>query len=216
MDAFLSQAAQMVASGADLLEVGGAAAGSRAPVALDQELRGVVPAVAALKARFDAPISLVTSSSAVASEAFKAGAVLGRDVSGFADPDYLPAVAAAGASVVATHIGPAQDPVEQDLVAEVERYLLERVRWATRAALAPERVVLDAGLDLGKSPTHALNLLRATGRLAGLGYPLSVSAPSVAAAALAVTRGARLVRTHDVVGVRRVCATLAAVMEAGG
>ncbi len=223
MEAFLSRAAQMVASGADVLEVDGGAASSRAPAFVDQELDRelgrelgrVVPAVAALKARFDAPISVTTWRAVVASEAFKAGAVLGRDISGFADPDYLPAVAASGASVVAAHTS-VSDPYPIDVVADVEVYLLERVSWAAPAGLAPERIVLDTGLDLGKSPTQALDLLRATGRLAGLGYPLLVSTPSVAAAALAIARGARLVRTHDVVGIRRVCATLAAVMEAGG
>lgn len=238
MDAFLARAEVLVAEGADALDVGGVKAGPGPEVSLDEELERVVPAVEALVARFDVPVSVDTWRAEVAAEAFTAGAVLGNDISGFADPGYLAAAAGAGASVVATHIRLAPrvadpQPGYEDLVAEVEAFLLERAARASAAGLGPERVVLDAGLDLGKTWEQSLVLLRASGRLSSRGHPLLVSASnktflgrllglevgergtaSLAAAALGVARGARMVRAHDVAGTRRVCATLAAVLEA--
>lgn len=239
LDAFMRRAERMVLEGADLLDVGGVTAGPGPDVSVDEELERVVPAVESLVARFDVPVSVDTWRAAVAGEAFAAGAVLGNDISGFADPSYLPTALSAGASVVATHIRlaprvPDPDPEYEDVVVEVAVRLAELAGRATGAGIAPERVLVDAGLDLGKSAGQSLELLRASDRLARLGHPLVVSASnkaflgsllglgldqrreaSLAAAALAVARGARVVRTHDAAGARRVCATLAAVLEAG-
>ncbi len=239
MDALLRRSEQMVLQGADLLDVGGVTAGPGAEVAPHEEMDRVVPVVEALAARFEVPVSVDTWRACVAGEAYRAGAVLGNDISGFSDPAYLPTAAAAGASVVATHIRLAPrerdpDPAYENVVGEVAAHLAELAGRATRAGLPPEQVIIDAGLDLGKTPEQSLALLRASDRLATLGYPLMVSASnkaflgallglgldqrreaSLAAAALAVGRGARLIRTHDVLGTRRVCVTLAAVLEAG-
>jgi dihydropteroate synthase len=163
---------------------------------------------------------------------------MGNDISGFADPEYLPNAAAAGATVVATHIRLAPrvadpTPVYDDVVAEVSAFLDERARWAGAAGIPADRIVLDAGLDLGKTWQQSLLLLRASDQLAGLGYPLLLSASnktflgklldlevadrhaaSVAAHALGVTLGCRIVRAHDVAGTRRVCDLVAAILEA--
>src|SRR5690242_9028121 len=104
MDATLRRAEQLVAEGADLLDVGGVKAGPGPEVTLDEELDRVIPAIEALAARFDVPVSVDTWRAAVAEAAYKAGAVVGNDISGFGDPDYLRVAAEAGASVVATHI----------------------------------------------------------------------------------------------------------------
>ncbi|MGH9067210.1 MAG: dihydropteroate synthase [Acidimicrobiales bacterium] len=239
MDAFLRRAEALVADGADLFDVGGVKAGPGPEVGVDEELDRVVPAVAALAARFELPVSVDTWRAVVAREAYAGGAVLGNDISGFSDPGYLAEAARAGASVVATHIRlaprvPDPEPVYADLVGEVESFLLGRAGWAAAAGLPAGRVVLDAGLDLGKTWQQSLALLGASGRLAGLGHPLLLSASnksflgrlldrgvadrreaSLAATALGVIRGCRIVRTHDVAGTRRVCATLAAVAGSG-
>lgn len=238
LDPLLRRADQLVADGADLLDVGGVKAGPGPGVGVNEELDRVIPAVAELVARFDLPVSVDTWRAAVAREAFGAGAVLGNDISGFADPDYLDVAARAGAAVVATHIRLAPrvadpEPVYADLVGEVEAFLLDRAGRAAAAGIGPGRVVLDAGLDLGKTAPQSLELLGATGRLADLGYPVLVSAShktflgrlldlevadrghaSLAAAAVGVARGASIVRVHDVAGTRRVCTTLAGVMVA--
>lgn len=237
-DDFLARAERLVAEGADVLDVGGVKAGPGPEVTAAAELDRVVPAIEALRARFDLPISVDTWRAEVAREAFAAGAALGNDISGFADPDYLPTAAAAGASVVATHIRlqprvPDPEPVYDDLVGEVLDFLSTRADQARAVGISPERVVLDAGLDLGKTWLQSLELLRATDRLSALGYPVLLSAAdkrflgvlghaevgerrelSLAAEALGVAKGARLVRTHDVAGTRRVCRTMAAVLEA--
>ena len=239
MDAFYRRAEQLVAEGVDILDVGGVKAGPGREVGEDEEMERVVPAVEGLATRFDVPISVDTWRSATAAAAFAAGAVVGNDISGFADPDYLPTCAAAGATVVATHIRlaprvPDPDPrYESDVVTEVRGFLVDRARRAEAAGIPPERILVDAGLDLGKSAAQSLTLLRQSAQLAYLGYPLLLSASnkpflgrllglavderreaSLAAAALGVSQGCRVVRAHDVRGTRRVCDVLAAIMEA--
>ena len=106
---------------------------------------------------------------------------MGNDISGFADPDYLPAAAEFGAAVVATHIRLAPrvadpNPEYDDVVVDVGNFLVERAERALAAGIPAERIVLDAGLDLGKTAAQSLTLLRASPRLADLGYPLLLSA----------------------------------------
>src|SRR5690242_167791 len=180
-DAFLRKAEQLVADGADFLDVGGVKAGPGDEVTEAEELERVVPAVEALHARFDVPLSVDTWRASVAKACFDAGAVVGNDISGFADPEYLSVAAEAGATVVATHIRlaprvPDPEPHYDDLVADVCRFLVERARRAEDAGIPPERIVLDAGLDLGKTPAQSLVLLQESARLAALGYPLLLSA----------------------------------------
>lgn len=239
MDRFLARAEQFVAEGADLLDVGGVKAGPGPEVTEDEELDRVIPAVEALRGRFDIPISVDTWRASVAEAAFAAGACVGNDISGFADPEYLTVAAKAQATVVATHIRlaprvPDPEPHYDDVVVTVCEFLLERARGAEEVGIPPERIVIDAGLDLGKTWEQSVVLLHASDRLAALGYPLLLSASnktflgrlldleigdrreaSLAATALGVTRGCRIVRAHDVRGTRRVCDTLAAVLEAG-
>ena len=146
--------------------------------------------------------------------------------------------ATAGATVVATHIRlqprvPDPEPHYGDVVAAVCEFLADRARRAESAGIPAERIVVDAGLDLGKTWEQSLELLRRSDALAALGYPLLLSASnkpflgklldleiterrdaSLAATALGVARGCRIVRAHDVRGTRRVCDTIAAVLEA--
>jgi dihydropteroate synthase len=238
LDKLWSRAEQLVADGADILDVGGVKAGPGPEVSEAEELERVVPVVAGLVARFDALVSVDTWRAAVARAGYAEGAVMGNDISGLADPDYVTAAAAHGAAVVATHIRLAPrvadpDPHYDDVVGEVEAFLLDRAGRARAAGLPPERIVLDAGLDLGKTAAQSLTLLRASPRLAGLGYPLLLSASnktflgkvldleltergvaSIGAAALGIAWGCRIVRVHDVLGTRRVRDALAAVSEA--
>jgi dihydropteroate synthase len=237
LDALLRRAEQLVAEGADVLDVGGVKAGPGPEVAEPEELERVVPTLEALRARFDTPLSIDTWRAAVLRAGCAAGAVLGNDISGFADPEYLPAAAACGASVVASHIRvaprvPDPDPHYNDLLGEVQAFLLARARAAEAAGLAPEQIALDAGLDLGKTPAQSAALLRESDALASLGYPLLLSASSkrflgellglaidarrdasLAAVAYGVMHGCRIVRVHDVAGSVRVCRMIEAVQE---
>jgi dihydropteroate synthase len=234
----VDRAARLVEDGADLLDVGGVKAGPGPAVDEAEELDRVIPAIEALRARFDLPLSVDTWRASVAKEAFSVGAVVGNDISGFADPDYLTVAAAAGATVVATHIRlgpriPDPDPVYDDVAVAVRDFLVERAAWARAAGLPPERIVLDAGLDLGKTAAQSLTLLRTSEQLAVLGHPLLLSASnktflgvvlglelgqrrdaSLAATALGAAKGCRIMRVHDVAAHRQVCDTVAAVLAA--
>jgi dihydropteroate synthase len=237
-DAFLRKADGLVADGADFLDVGGVKAGPGPDVDEQEELERVVPAVEALKARFDVPLSVDTWRASVARECFSAGAVVGNDISGFADPAYLDVCAAAGASVVATHIRlrprvPDPNPVYDDLLQAVDDFLLDRAQRAEAAGIPRERIMVDAGLDLGKTEPQSLELLRASDRLVALGYPVFLSASNkrflgnllgtevtdrregnLAAHSLGVLLGCRILRAHDVRGARRVADVIASILEA--
>ena len=240
LDDLFRRAELLVDAGADLLDVGGVKAGPGPAVDESEELDRVIPALEVLADRFDTPLSVDTWRASVAKEAYAVGAVVGNDISGFADPEYLSVAAAAGATVVATHIRlaprvPDPEPVYDDVVEAVRTYLTERAAWATEAGLPPDRIVLDAGLDLGKTAEQSLTLLRASDQLADIGYPLLLSASnktflgvvlgleigerreaSLAATALGATLGCRIMRVHDVAAHRQVCTVLAAVEAAGG
>jgi dihydropteroate synthase len=237
-DAFLRAAERLVADGADFLDVGGVKAGPGPEVTEGEELDRVVPAVAALVERFDLPISVDTFRAAVAREAYATGAVIGNDISGFADPGFLPSAAAAGASVVATHVRlaprvPDPDPAYEDVSVEVCRFLADRAQRALDAGIPTEQVMIDAGLDLGKSPAQSALLLRHSGDLVDLGFCVFLSASnkrflgelvgtevhdrreaSLAAHALGIALGCRILRAHDVRGSRRVADVMAAILEA--
>ena len=237
LDAFLRRADAIVADGADILDVGGVKAGPGPEVTEEEELERVVEPIAALRARFDVAISCDTWRSGVLDAACDAGAVVGNDISGFGDPDYVHVAAKHGASVVATHIRlrprvADPDPHYDDVVGEVHAFLLERAARADSAGLSPEQVALDAGLDLGKTAVQSACLLRASSTLAELGYALLLSASnkrflgellaldlddrrhaSLAAVAYGVAHGCRIVRVHDVRGSVHVCRMMQAVLD---
>ena len=191
-----------------------------------------------MRAGFDVPLSVDAWRAGVLQAACDAGAVVGNDISGVADPDYLTVAAKAQASVVATHIRlrprvPDPDPVYDDLLADVTTFLLERADAARRAGLATEQTTLDAGLDLGKTPAMSAVLLRESDALASHGYALLLSASnkrflgelfqldiddrrdlSLASVAYGVAHGCRIVRVHDVAGSVRVCRVVEALLQA--
>jgi dihydropteroate synthase len=237
-DEFLAKADGLVAEGADLLDVGGVKAGPGPEVSEAEEMERVVPAIEALVARFDVPVSVDTWNPVVLDAALSAGAVVGNDISGFAHPDYLPICARHRASVVATHIRlgpriPDPEPVYGDMRAEVRGFLADRAARAEAAGIPRTRIMVDDGLDLGKTEPQSLELLRTSDELVALGYPTFLSASNkrflgdlvgtdvtdrhdatLAAHALGVSLGCRILRSHDVAGSRRVADSLAAVLEA--
>jgi dihydropteroate synthase len=235
LDDLVRRAGLLVDQGADLLDVGGVKAGPGPEVGEAEELERVIPAIEALAERFDIALSVDTWRASVARAAYRAGAVVGNDISGFADPDYLVAAAEAGATVVATHIRlgpriPDPNPVYADVVDAVRTFLLERADRAVAAGLAPDQIIIDAGLDLGKTAEQSLALLRASDQLADLGYPLLLSASnktflgvmlgleigqrreaSIAASALGAILGCRVMRVHEVGPHRQACDAVSAV-----
>ena len=236
-DGFLKKAQGLVDDGADFLDVGGVKAGPGPEVSTDEELERVVPGVAALRERFDVPISVDTWNPTVLREALRAGADVGNDISGFASPEYLPTCAEFGASVVATHIRlgpriPDPEPVYDDVLVDVREFLRARAQDALDAGIPRQRIMVDDGLDLGKTEPQSLALLRTSDRLAALGYTAFLSASnkrfigellglevpdrrmaSHAAHALGIRLGCRVLRAHDVRGARRTADVVAELLR---
>lgn len=237
-DKFLDKAESLVLAGAHILDVGGVKAGPGREISLDEEVERVVPAVVALKERFDVPISIDTWSASVLEASAREGALIGNDISGFADPQYLEVASRYKLSLVATHIRLAPrvadpNPIYSDLLAEVSTFLAKRVEMAVEAKVDPLRVVVDCGLDLGKTPSQSIELLRATSSVArSVGRPIYLSASNkgflgeffglevdqrreatLMATLFGYVNGARLFRVHDVKGTRRALHTLERIVE---
>ncbi len=236
-DAFLRQAELLVDQGADFLDVGGVKAGPGPEVTRTEEIDRVVPAVVALRERFDLPVSVDTWRASVLEESLKVGAVVGNDISGFADPDYLRVAAQYGASVVATHVRigpriPDPEPRYRDVRSEVVEFLRRRAKAALDAGIDSCRIMVDAGLDLGKTPAMSAELMRHSDDLVRLGFTVFLSASNkgflgeltgtsvddrtyatLGAHALGIALGCRVLRAHDVVGSRRVADMMSALLE---
>lgn len=239
-DAFLRQAELLVDQGADFLDVGGVKAGPGPEVTPSEELDRVVPAITALRERFDLPVSVDTFRASVLEESLKAGAVVGNDISGFADPEYLSTAARHGASVVATHlrIGPRiadPEPRYRNLRRDVVEFLSTRAEAALAAGIERSRIMVDAGLDLGKTPAMSAELMRHSDDLVRLGFTVFLSASNkgflgeltgtavadrtnatLGAHALGIALGCRVLRAHDVVGSRRIADMMSALLEHRG
>ena len=223
LESALAAARQMVAEGAQLIDVGGESTRPGAvPPAVEQELARVVPVVRAIAAELDVAISVDTSRAAVIEAAVAAGAHFVNDVRGLTDPAALAAAAAAGVGVCVMHMQgvPASmqhAPTYHDVVAEVRAWLSGRVAACRAAGIAPECIAIDPGFGFGKNAEHNLALLAALEEFAALeavllvglsrkswlalltGRPLAERlAGSVALAALAAAKGAAIVRAHDV------------------
>ena len=240
LDRVVELGRRMVQEGADLLDVGGESTRPGAdPVPLDEELRRVVPAVEALRAAVEVPISVDTTKAEVARRALRAGADLVNDISALRfDPEMARVVAEAGCGVVLMHMKGTPkdmqaDPQYEDVVAEVREFLAERLRWAEQQGISRDRVVLDPGFGFGKRPEHNLALVRNLRVFRELGCPVLLG-PSrkstigvvlgglppadrvegtAAVVALAVAYGVDVVRVHDVRVMARVVRMADAVVR---
>jgi len=179
----IEHALRMVEDGADILDIGGESTRPGAPpVSVEEELQRVIPAVEALAARVDIPISVDTTKAAVARAAAGAGASIINDISaGTFDDAMLSTIAATECGCVLMHLrGTPQTmgwsktagiPAAPDVVAEVLEFWDERVIAAQAAGIAAGRIALDAGFGFGKSVEENLQLLRRGRELAACGYP---------------------------------------------
>lgn len=215
---------RLIDEGADLLDVGGESTRPGAvPVDPEEELRRVVPVIEGLRARTGVPLSIDTRKAAVARRALEAGADLVNDVSaGRADPGMPEVVRGAGAGVVLMHMqgepGTMQQaPVYADVVGEVAAFLRERMTRFIEAGVPAGCIALDPGIGFGKTLEHNLELLAGLPALAALGRPVLVGVSrkrflealtgrvvddrvygSIGAGLYAVSRGAHILRVHDV------------------
>ena len=238
-DRALTHARAMLADGADVVDVGGESTRPGAtPVAEAEELERVVPVIEAL-ARDGALVSVDTMKPGVMRAAIAAGASMVNDVRALQAPGALDAVASGAVAVCVMHMRglPAtmqETPEYVDVVADVRAFLLGRVGACEAAGIARERIAVDPGFGFGKSRAHNLALLARLGEIAAAGYPVLAGlsrkstlgaitgrgegdrlAASVAAALIAVERGASIVRVHDVRETVDALAVRQAVIEAG-
>ncbi|MFT5733177.1 MAG: dihydropteroate synthase [Planctomycetota bacterium] len=189
-EAALRRAKELIAEGADVLDIGGESTRPGAdPVSEEEELGRVVPVIRAIASETRAPISIDTMKAGVAEAAVAAGATIVNDVSaGLADPRMLGAVAnlRRGAEAPDVHIvlmhrqGDPKtmqvNPTYRDPVQEVAEHLLERAKAAEAAGIPHNRIALDPGIGFGKRLPHNLALLGRVGELRKLGYPILVGA----------------------------------------
>lgn len=221
-DAALAHARQLIAEGADMLDIGGESTRPGAqPVGVQQELDRVLPVIEGLRGA-SVPISIDTCKPQVMRAAIAAGAQMVNDINALQDAAALEAVAASDVAVCLMHKqgdpqSMQQQPQYQDVVAEVGAFLRERIAAAEAAGIARARIAIDPGFGFGKTLAHNLALLRELDKLADLGVPILAGLSrksmlgaltgrevgdrvpaSVAAALIAVQRGAAIVRVHDV------------------
>lgn len=181
--AALSHARQLIDDGATMLDIGGESTRpGAAPVTEADEIARVVPLIRAVRAESDVKISIDTMKPKVARAAVAAGADIWNDVAALRFAPDAPEVAAElGCEVVLMHMrgepGTMQDePRYDDVVAEVEAFLLARALTAMTAGVEREKIWLDPGIGFGKTPAHNLALLAALPRFVGLGYPVLLGA----------------------------------------
>jgi dihydropteroate synthase len=226
----------LVAEGADLIDIGGESTrpGSRPPT-LGEELDRVVPVVEALVRHVPVPLSVDTSRPEVMRAAVAAGASMVNDVRALQRPGALEAAAQLGVPVCLVHMQCSpetmqEDPRYRDVVTDVRAFLAERLRACLDAGVRQEHLVVDPGFGFGKTLSHNVALLASLDAFRGLGVPVMVGLSrksmlgqltgrtvgdrlpgSLAAAIVAVQRGASVLRVHDVAATRDVLAVLEAV-----
>ncbi len=239
VDAALRHAQAMVEAGATLIDVGGESTRPGAPVVSSQEeLDRVAPVVERISRELDVIISVDTSAPIVMTEVARLGAGLINDVRSLRREGALQAAAATGLPVCLMHMlgepGDMQDnPHYEDLVGEVSAFLADSMARCAAAGIGPESIVLDPGFGFAKTLQHNLSLFKHMEALHALGRPLLVGVSrksmvgqtlnrpvaerlygSLALAALAMTKGARILRVHDVAETVDVVRMIAAVDSA--
>lgn len=224
LEAAVAHGLRLAEEGADVLDIGGESTRpGAAEVPVEEELRRTIPVIERLAKETALPISIDTSKPEVMRAAIEAGAGMINDVYALRREGALDAAAALGVPVVLMHMRgeprSMQDaPQYDDVVADVHRFLAERIFAAEMAGIAKKKIVVDPGFGFGKNTQHNLALLAQLERFAELGVPLLAGlsrkrtigeitgrdeprdrvSGSVAAHLLAAQRGARIVRVHDV------------------
>lgn len=235
--AAIARGLEMVDQGAVIVDVGGESTRPGAePVDEPEELRRLMPVVEGLVAE-QVRVGVDTSKPGVARAALGEGAVVVNDVTGFADPEMITAVAGSDCGLVTMHMKGTPtdmhiDPHYDDVVAEVEEFLIDSVRRLDDAGVDPRRIAIDPGIGFGKRAEHSLTLLSNLDRLAEHGLPVMVGASrkgflgrflaedtregrdrvTAVITALGFASGARLFRVHDVARSRAALGVVGAIV----
>ena len=227
VDAAVRRAERMIGEGADIIDIGGESTrpGSRR-ISADEEAERVVPVIEAVAARFDVPVSIDTTKPEVAEAAIAAGAAIINDISGLRwQPELADIATKSGAGLILMHSRGTfeamhTEPPADDIFADVRAAFTHTLNTAEAAGVAKENIALDIGIGFGKTFEQNLELLAKLdkiiaefenypmlvgvsrksfiGKILGEPDPQKRVAASVAAAVLAITKGASIVRVHDV------------------
>ncbi len=236
-DAALRHARRLVEAGADMLDVGGESTRPGAPaVAVDVELERVIPVIERLASELNTPISVDTHKPEVMRAAVSAGAAMINDVNALRTPGALEAAAGLNVPVCLMHMQGdprtmQRNPQYRDVVDDIIAFLGDRAQAAIRAGIDPDILLIDPGFGFGKTVQQNFRILRELGRFKSLGFPILVGmsrksmigklldlpvsqrmTPSVVLAALAMERGADVLRVHDVAETRQALRLVAQIL----
>ena len=241
-DEALARVEEMIGEGADIIDVGGESVRPGVdPIGLNEELGRVIPVIEKIKKQFSIPICVDTYKAEVARQAIEEGAEMVNDISALRfDPDLRKIVAGYGVSVVLMHIkgtpkNMQDNPRYDSVMEEIISYLDSSIKLAEEAGADGRGIIVDPGIGFGKTTAHNLEILRRLEELASLGKPILVGLSrksfignvlglpqeerlegGLAATCMAVWRGARLVRTHDVSPTRRAVDMVQAILGSSG
>ncbi len=232
----VAHAKQMLADGADIIDIGGESTrpGSD-PVSEQEELRRVKPVIESLRKEINAPLSVDTYKSRVAEECLRLGVDMVNDVTGLRNKEMRDVVAKYGASVVVMHMqGEPKtmqvSPTYNDVVADIKAFFQERIAQARQAGI--EDIILDPGIGFGKTIEHNLQILKRLHEFSDLGFPIMIGVSrksfigniaglpvteriegSLAAASIAVMNGVNIIRAHDVKETKRALQIVDAILK---
>ena len=177
----LKRGKELVAMGADILDIGGESSRPFAePVSEQEEIERVVPIIEKLSEQIDIPISIDTVKSKVAEKALNAGASIINDISSFEkDPELADLAAEKNVPVVMMHMKGTPktmqvNPEYGDLIKEVKDYFIQRVDFAVKKGVAEKNIILDPGIGFGKTVEHNLVILKNINKLTQLGFPILI------------------------------------------
>ena len=235
LDESVRFAERLVEEGAQILDLGAVKAGPGEDVSEEEETRRLLPLVEAIAARTDVALSVESARASVARRAVEAGAAIVNDVTGLADEGLAAACAATGAALVVMHHGGQirgrpRNPRYEDVVRDVIETCEALARRAEEAGVKRDAIVVDPGLDFGKTTYHSLEIMRRLDEIVAAGRPVLV-APSrkdvvgetlglpleerlegtLALVALSAAAGAAIIRVHDVRAAARVVTMVEAV-----
>ncbi|TET29030.1 dihydropteroate synthase [Candidatus Aerophobetes bacterium] len=235
----LRRVEEMIGEGADIIDVGGESVRPGAePISLDEELSRVIPVIEKVRRLFPITISIDTYKAEVARQAIEKGAEMVNDISGLRfDPDLRKIVAGYGVPLILMHIkgtpkNMQDNPRYHSLMEEIISYLRKSIKLAEESGVDPARIIVDPGIGFGKTTAHNLEILRRLEELKSLGKPILVGLSrksfignvlglpqeerlegGLAATSMAVSGGARIVRTHDVKPTRRAVDMVQAILR---
>lgn len=223
-EAILRRAGEMIAAGADLIDIGGESSRPYATaVSAEEELHRVLPAITLIRQHFPVPISIDTTKAVVARAAIAAGADLVNDISALRfDPELVTVVKESGVPLILMHMQGSpgvmqKNPTYSDVVAETLAFLAERVAFCVAQGIERGQLIVDPGLGFGKTVAHNLSLIKHLEAFQALGCPILIGhsrksfigkilgreeeerdVATAALSALSVLHGAQIIRVHDV------------------